>query len=277
MNLTSLSQVRTLLEEIGVKPNSKLGQNFLIDRNILDIIIKMSGIGSNDRVLEVGPGLGILTEALLEKAAFVTAIEKDSGLYRYLMSRFAGAANLSLLHSDALDVDMGGMDFSRFVANLPYCVASRILVELFMLHKPPESITVTVQLEVADRLAAKPSTSEYGLLSVLCQMAYEVDSIRKIAPGCFWPAPGINSGVIHMVRRQGALADVKKKIALRDLVKKAFSLRRKKLSTIFKSLGLPVSLFAESNVNPDSRPEQISPDQWITLAAGTLRNGNCDI
>ncbi len=274
MNLTSLSDVKALLSEIGIMPNSKLGQNFLIDRNILDIIINMACINSCDRVLEVGPGLGTLTEMLMEKAAFVTAIEKDSGLYTHLVSRLHAAKNLTLIHSDAVDVDLSGISFNRFVSNLPYCVASRLLVDMFMMQNPPESITVTVQLEVADRLAAKPGTSEYGLLSVLCQLVYDSSDIRKVTPGCFWPAPGVDSAVINLVRKPGALVDESSRKAVCDLVKKAFSMRRKKLSTIFKSMGMPVSYLIESEISPDLRPEKIAPAQWITLVAIISRNRN---
>ncbi len=277
MNLTSLSDVKALLSEIGVMPNSKLGQNFLIDRNILDIILKMSGVGVGDRVLEVGPGLGILTEILTQKAAFVTAIEKDRGLYAHLCSRLGSVSNLALIHADAVDVDLSGISFNRFVSNLPYCVASRLLVDMFLMENPPESITVTVQLEVADRLAAKADTSDYGLLSIICQLVYDVADVRTITPGCFWPAPGVHSAVINLARRPGILIDANKRKAVRDIVKTAFSMRRKKLSTIFKSMHMPVTYLVESGISPDLRPEKIAPEQWIELVTSISRNGNCDI
>jgi len=190
MNLTSPSQVRAFLAEIGFTPSRRLGQNFLIDRNVLEIIVGTAELGSTDQVLEVGPGLGVVTEELVRRAGRVIAVEKDRRLFGYLEGKFKGVPTLSLVNADMLDIDtdeLPGWDGRKVVSNLPYSVGSRILVNLMSATASPERIVVTVQLEVAQRLVAPPGNKQYGVLSVWAQAGYDVRLVRKVSPGCFWP------------------------------------------------------------------------------------------
>ena len=156
MKLTKPSDVRALLAAMDFHPSRVLGQNFLIDANILNILLDAAALAPTDAVLEVGPGLGVLTEGLIERAGRVVAVEKDSRLFEWLQNNYTASPKITLIHSDILDVELapllaGGVN--KCVANLPYAVASRFLVELMGAERAPERIVVTVQLEVAERLA----------------------------------------------------------------------------------------------------------------------------
>ncbi len=187
-NLTHPSEVRSLLARLDFHPSRVLGQNFLIDRNILNILLEAADLSPADRVVEVGPGLGVLTEALLERTAGVTAVEKDNRLAPYLRERFAGESRLELIHSDVLDCDLPAVfpqPGMKLVANLPYAIAARLLVDLTEIPHPPALVIITIQREVADRLTAVPSTKDYGLLSILMQRRYAVTTVKHISRTCF--------------------------------------------------------------------------------------------
>lgn len=270
-SLTSPSGVRAWIAEHGFLPSKVLGQNFLIDGNILRIMVDAAEIGDGDRVLEVGPGLGIVTELLAAQAQHVVAIEKDRRLFHHLVTAFAEQPALTLMHADALDVNLGELirahHLNKMVANLPYSVGSRIMVELFMLPHGLDRMVITVQREVAERMGARVDTAEYGLLSIWAQLDYEVKVVKRISPSCFHPRPQVTSAIVALRRAH------ERRCALRDpalfdrLLKHAFSRRRKQIGTIlngFHHQGAPA--LARAGIDPMRRPETIGVTEWVTLA-----------
>jgi len=269
----TLSEMRRVLEERGLQLTKSLGQNFLHDGNQLRRIVAAAELQPTDRVLEIGPGLGPLTELLLESAGEVFAIEKDERLVEILEERFAGQPKLRLLHADGLQcvrADQSEWAGWKLVANLPYSVASPILVELASNAHPPERMVATLQLEVARRLMARAGAEDYGVLSLLVQLRFEPRAIFKIPSGCFFPAPDVDSACITLVRRQHDLLVENLRPAFVRLVKLAFSQRRKMMVKLLKqewpaerleaamlSLGLPLQI----------RAEAVSLEQFVALTA----------
>ena len=272
MKLTKPSDVRALLAAMDFHPSRVLGQNFLIDANILNILLDAAALAPTDAVLEVGPGLGVLTEGLIERAGRVVAVEKDSRLFEWLQNNYTASPKITLIHSDILDVELapllaGGVN--KCVANLPYAVASRFLVELMGAERAPERIVVTVQLEVAERLAAAPSTHDYGLISVLAQLDYNVSIHKRISPSCFWPQPEVTSAILLMVRREQPLVAVGNRAALLQLLKLCFSKRRKQLGATLRGEGFADAekILADLALAPALRPENLSPADWARLSS----------
>ena len=268
-NLTRPSEVRALLAQLDFHPSRVLGQNFLIDRNVLNILLDAAELGPADAVVEVGPGLGVLTGALLSRAAAVTAVEKDNRLAPYLRERFGDRPNLTLIHADALACDFPAL-FPRpgmkLVANLPYAVAARLLVELTAIPHPPELIVVTIQREVADRLEAAPSTDDYGLLSILMQRHYEIATVKHISPSCFWPPPEVQSSIARLELRPEPLGGPADELALRNLLRHAFSRRRKTMARSLRDLAEnPLPALAAAGIAPTARAEELPPGTWPAL------------
>ncbi len=234
----TISTMRRILEMGGIQLTKSLGQNFLHDGNQLRRIVAAGEVGPTDRVLEIGPGLGPLTEILLAEAGEVMAIEKDTRLVGVLQQRFENQPKLRLLAADALAwLQDNPRDWSewKLVANLPYSVGSPILVELAEAEGPPSRIAVTLQLEVAQRIAAAPDTDDYGLLSLLLQLRYEPRGWFKIPAACFFPAPDVDSACITLERRPQPLLSPAESRTFTALVKLAFSQRRKMMLKLLKS------------------------------------------
>lgn len=278
MNLTSPSQVKDWCIRNGFHPNRVLGQNFLIDRNALDSILdaaldglSVEGCGLNGNsqpptanyqlptVLEIGPGLGVLTEGLLARGCAVTAIEKDPVLADRLKAALGDPERLTVMKGDALDfIKRGACDgFPLMVSNLPYQAGTRILIELVERHCATEKIVVLVQTEVADRLAAKEGSKTRGLAGVRVQLDYDVEVVRKVAASCFWPRPEIGSAVVRLVRHHrndGVGEDVRS--MFRRITKRAFEHRRKQLGSIFRGM-----------LESTARAEELTNEDWLSLAA----------
>lgn len=264
VNPTRSSEVRALLEHLDFKPSRVLGQNFLVDANILRIMLDAAELSRTDAVLEIGPGLGVLTGPLAERAGRVVAIEKDDVLYEHLRTTFSDAPNLALIHSDALDVDLAGLlenGINKVVANLPYSVGTRVFVELCHAPARPERMVVTVQREVADRMIAKPGTKDYGVLSVFAQTDYAASLHKAVARTCFWPAPQIESAIVLLVKQRRAIAP-KDPPAYRALVKRCFEQRRKQLGSLIRDHAAIVAI----GLDPKQRPETVPVGTWIELA-----------
>lgn len=267
MNLTSPSQVKDWCIKNGFHPNKVLGQNFLIDKNALDSILDAAlppedgKVADSASVLEIGPGLGVLTEGLLERGCRVTAIEKDPVLADRLKESLGNPENLTVMKGDALDyITDGACDgFPFMVSNLPYQAGTRILIELIDRigrFEAPETIVVLVQTEVAERLAAKEGSKTRGLAGVRVQFDYDVQIVRKVAASCFWPRPEIGSTVVKLVRHHrndDVGEDVRKKF--KWLTKRAFEHRRKQLGSTFKGL-----------IESTARAEQLTNEDWLALA-----------
>ncbi len=273
MRLTSPADIKVLLQQAGVTPSKTLGQNFLFDANVRDAIVDMSGVDGNDIVLEIGPGLGVLTETLLERAKKVVAIEMDAKLHAHLRNFFGPLPHLELIRADALDVDLkalldGGV--TRVVSNLPYSAGSRILFELCGPGPRPLSITAMLQSDVAHRIAAEPGGEEYGLLGIWLQMFFDVAGTRTVKPTVFHPAPRVDSTVLHLVRRPAPRADAGDWAVFVATVKHAFTRRRKQMGRIFRDapsrLTCDANLLASADIDPSSRPETVDIESWGRLS-----------
>jgi 16S rRNA (adenine1518-N6/adenine1519-N6)-dimethyltransferase len=283
VKLTSPSQVIALLQEHGLQPNSLLGQNFLIDANIRDIIVAAADPQPDDVVLEVGPGLGVLTERLVELARRVVAVEKDRGLYEFLSRDYPDHPSLTLVRGDALDLDASFFEregITSLVSNLPYSVGSRILMNVFALPHPPRRVTVTVQLEVGERLTAGPGDEERGLLGVWAQRVYEVETVKVISPNCFYPRPKVKSAVVRMTRLPESRIQAGDRKLFAALTKEAFAYRRKQMATIMTKSAArfgvtpeqAVAVLGQTGLDPRIRPEMITVDQWQSLADGLSKS-----
>ena len=266
--LTSPKEVRALLEQLGHRPNKGLGQNYLIDANILDIIANTADIQPEESVLEIGPGLGALTERIIPRAKAVTCIEKDPTMANYLKTRFT---DFTLIESDALDVDLDALfsgGITKVAANLPYSVASRLMVDIAECDHRPELMSLTIQKEVADRLCAPAGGKHYGMLGILTGVYYENKLVKKISPTCFLPPPKVWSAVVRMERREAPVVDADVYPTFKKLVKHCFSQRRKQVGTILKKLGIaPVDeILADAGIEHTERPERIEIERWAALA-----------
>ena len=263
-----LTDMRALLDQRDIQLTKSLGQNFLHDKHQLERIADAGEVTKADKVLEIGPGLGPLTELLLERAGEVLAIEMDLRLVDVLRERFP---NLNLLHGDALEyIRREPRDWTdwKLVANLPYSVASPILVELALGPQRPKQMTVTLQLEVAQRMMAAADDDDYGVLTLLVQLDYEPRGWFKIPASCFFPAPNVDSACVTLVRRETPLLpDDQRKIFVR-IVKKAFSQRRKMMLKLLKT-EWPIeklqAAFAELNISRQERAEKLSLEQFVAL------------
>jgi 16S rRNA (adenine1518-N6/adenine1519-N6)-dimethyltransferase len=266
-----LSEMKQALAEGDIQLTKSLGQNFLHDAHQLHRIAEAGALSPADKVLEIGPGLGPLTEVLLRQAGEVLAIEKDQRLVAFLRKRFANAPTLTLLHDDALDLlKRERRDWSawKLVANLPYSVASPLLVELAQAPGCPERLVATLQLEVAQRLAAATDSDDYGLLTLLIQLRYESHGWFKIPATCFHPAPDVDSACITLVRRPAPFLPPALAVVFDRLVKLAFSQRRKMMLKLLKQqwpADRLAAAFAATGLAPQIRAEAVSLEQFVQL------------
>ncbi len=272
-----LSEMRELLDRREIQLTKSLGQNFLHDAHQLERIVAAAELTPTDPVLEIGPGLGPLTELLLQKAGEVLAIEKDARLVEILRERFVNPDSksqkpkLNLLHTDALkflkDEPRDWRDW-KLVANLPYSVASPILVELACGARAPKMLVATLQLEVAQRLMAQPDADDYGVLTLLVQLDFAPRGWFKIPPGSFFPSPDVDSACVCLVRRAAPLISEERRKTFYRLVKLAFSQRRKMMLKLLKQEWPKEQLesaFASLNISPQERAEKLSLDQFVGL------------
>ncbi len=271
MNLT---QIRHLLAERGIQLTKSLGQNFLHDQNQLRKIVALAELRANDRVLEIGPGLGPLTELLVQGAGEVLAIEKDARLVDVLKERFPAAqvSGFHLVHDDALEfLRRERRDWSgwKMVSNLPYSVASPILVELAQGPRGPERMIATLQIEVAARLVAKAGSSDYGILTLLVQCDYEPAGSFKIPASCFFPEPDVDSACVCLVPRDPPLLHARARETFVRVVKQSFSQRRKMMFKLLKGLWPAPALekaFALAQLPIQTRAESVTMEQFVRLA-----------
>jgi 16S rRNA (adenine1518-N6/adenine1519-N6)-dimethyltransferase len=274
-----LSQMRELLDRRDIQLTKSLGQNFLHDAHQLERIVAAAELTPADKVLEIGPGLGPLTELLLAKAGEVLAIEKDGRLVEVLRERFdspipsdgQSAGKFELLHADALEfLKREPRDWSdwKLVANLPYSVASPILVELAAGTRAPQMIVATLQLEVAQRLIAQTDDDDYGVLTLLVQLDFEPGGWFRIPPGCFFPPPDVDSACVCLRRRAVPLLAEELCKSFYRIVKQAFSQRRKMMLKLLKQDWPKETLeaaFATLNISPQERAEKLSLEQFVAL------------
>ena len=262
----SLTDIRQLLTGHGLHPKKKFGQNFLHDGNQMRKILEAADLSPGQRVLEVGPGTGALTERLVEAGADVVAVEIDADMEPILRQRLGDRITLhigsALVGKHVLSPDvlalMGEGPF-KLVANLPYNVASPVLANLVTQVPAMVGAVVMVQKEVADRLVAPPGGKDYGPLGIIIQALCETAHVATLSPGCFWPPPSVASAVVGITRRNRPLTD--DPAGLSAMLQRLFSKRRKQLGSI---LGRDAAL--PDGIDPQARPEQLSVEQIALLA-----------
>lgn len=283
--LYSPAVIQRLLKTYGLRPNKALGQNFLADLNTIKRIIRTAEISPEDVVLEIGPGLGSLTEGLLHAGARVIAIEKDAGLVRVLQEVFASSPHVEIVHGDALKTDLAALvrphterrsslsddapsvSPVKIVANLPYYITSPLLMHLLESDLAFERAVVMIQREVALRLVAKPGTKEYGALTVAVQYRAQVELAGSVPPTVFVPAPAVTSEIVLLKPVHERLAAGSSFFAL---VKAAFAQRRKTLKNALRALGLGAgeieAALKAAGIAADRRGETLSVDEFARLS-----------
>ena len=251
-----------------MSPNRDLGQHFLVDENILGVIDRLAGPASDDVVLEIGPGLGVLTDYLAQRVQLVHAVELDRGLEPHLRERLSGRDNVELHFGDALRLDLAALDPApgKLVANLPYNVATPLVVESLDGLPSVEHWTVMVQREVADRFFAEPSTKAYGAVSVLVQLAAERTGFHPVSRTVFRPQPNVDSALVAFRRR--ALPESYPQV--KRVVEAAFAHRRKTLPNSLElsgvaSRGQAVDALAAIDRKPEVRAEALAPPEFVAL------------
>lgn len=258
-----------ILQKYQFRFAKKFGQNFLIDTHVLDKIVRAAQITDQDYVLEIGPGIGTLTQYLCESAKQVFAVEIDDNLIPILQDTLSAYDNVTVIHNDVLKLDInrlveeqcGGRRI-KVVANLPYYITTPILMGLFENHVPMESVTVMVQKEVAQRMQAVPGGKDYGALSLAVQFYAEPYIVANVPPNCFMPRPGVGSAVIRLTSRAHPVA-VKDEKLMFDIIRASFNQRRKtlvnglynvaglhrtkeELASVLERVGLPANVRGET-------------------------------
>lgn len=233
-----------ILQKYNFNFQKKFGQNFLIDEHVLDKIIRAAEITKDDYVLEIGPGIGTMTQYLACAAREVTAVEIDRALIPILEDTLKEYDNVSIINEDILKVDIAALAKEKnggrpikVVANLPYYITTPIIMGLFESHVPLESITVMVQKEVADRMQVGPGTKDYGALSLAVQYYAEPYIVANVPPNCFMPRPAVGSAVIRLARHQKPPVEVMDEKLMFRLIRASFNQRRKTLANGLKNSG----------------------------------------
>jgi len=289
-------QIHQLLTSAGVVPNRKFGQHFLVDLNLLRLVVDSAQIGPHDIVLEVGCGTGSMTEALAERAGRMVAVELDPTLAAIARSQLAQASNVVLVQGDALSSKgsfnpaviaaiegscpiRNDASISKkpsrllLVSNLPYDVASAVIANLVNGPLVADAMVVTVQKEVAERMVAPPGSRDYGSLSILLGATGDIEILRILKPGVFWPPPQVDSAIVRFVRNDQKRSTIEDIALLGEVVGLFMGHRRKMLRACAKHapahLGgrdLWTRLFEQCRVDPTSRPEELSPARYVELA-----------
>ena len=279
-NLGNPKNTIEIIQKYEFMFQKKFGQNFLIDTHVLEKIISAAGITKNDCVLEIGPGIGTMTQYLAENAGHVVAVEIDRNLIPILKETLADYDNVTVINEDILRVDIkalaeeynGGKPI-KVVANLPYYITTPIIMGLFESGVPIDNITVMVQKEVADRMKEGPGSKDYGALSLSVQYYAEPEIVANVPPNCFIPRPNVGSAVIRLTRHKEMPVEVKDPALMFKIIRASFNQRRK---TLQNGLGnapeLPytkeqiAAAIAEMGLTPTIRGEALSLAQFAQLS-----------
>jgi 16S rRNA (adenine1518-N6/adenine1519-N6)-dimethyltransferase len=266
------TQLVAVLESLGVRPSRKLGQNFLIDDNMLEAMVRQAEPQPGEPVLEVGPGTGVLTRKLLAAGCHVTAVELDHRLAEYLRGELGGNASFRLIEEDACKLDyrelMGDAPF-RCIANLPYACSSVFIARLLETAPHAQACFLLLQREMAERLAAEPGTKAYGALSVRVQLRFAVDIVRMVPPNVFYPPPEVGSAFVRLAAKEQAIScDLHAEASAVAIL--AFSQRRKKALRVLAGrygLDRTTAAFQEVGIDEGVRAERLPPETFARLAA----------
>lgn len=274
-----------ILKKYNFSFQKKFGQNFLIDTHVLDKIIRAAGITKEDCILEIGPGIGTMTQYLAQAAGKVVAVEIDKALIPILADTLAAYDNVKIINDDVLKVDIrklveeenGGRPV-KVVANLPYYITTPIIMGLYENHVPIESITVMVQKEVADRMQEGPGSKDYGALSLAVQYYAKPYIVANVPPNCFMPRPKVGSAVIRLTSHEKPPVDVEDEKLLFRLIRASFNQRRKTLANGLKNsaeLNLPKEVIVESieelGKGTSVRGEALSLEEFAALSNSICR------
>ena len=271
-------QIQALLAQAGLLPRHRFGQNFMIDQNLLRIVADAGNPSAGDVILEIGPGTGTLTEELLSRGAQVIAVEIDRDLAAMLRERFKDETRFTLIEGDALDskhalnrellAAIKSKDHPpKLIANLPYNIASPLIIELLLAGV--ELLAFTVQKEVADRFRAAAGTDAYGALSVMVQLLAKVEILRTLPPTAFWPLPKIDSALVRL-NRNDRLGSRARDFSL--FLQALFSSRRKTLrKSLLQMNHDPDSVLNELHLDPTTRGETLNPEQLLLLCSTLSR------
>jgi 16S rRNA (adenine1518-N6/adenine1519-N6)-dimethyltransferase len=256
-----VEEVKTILESLGRRPSKRLGQHFLIDGSIIKRQVERAGLRPGDLVLEIGPGLGNLTEEILSTGAEVVAVEQDADFCRFLTKRFG--ERVRLIQADAVKAFLP--EFDKVVSNLPYQISSPITFKL--LDEGFETAVLMVQREFADRMVARSGTKEYGRLSVGVYLKAECEVVLKVPRNAFWPQPNVDSCVVRLTPRPPPFEVVDERLFLR-VTKSVFTHRRKKISNSLAADGALREMIGDDPALPylSRRPEELSPEMLAELA-----------
>lgn len=269
-----------VLQKYNFTFQKKYGQNFLIDSHVLEKIMDAAEIGKDDCVVEIGPGIGTMTQYLAERAGEVVAVEIDKNLIPILKETLADYKNVSIINEDILKVDLnriveeknGGRPV-KIVANLPYYITTPIIMGLFENHVPVKSITVMVQKEVADRMQVGPGTKDYGALSLAVQYYAKPEIVAIVPPNCFIPRPNVASAVIRLTCHEKKPVEVKDEKGMFALIRASFNQRRKTLAnSLSNAQNLPLTreqvteALESMQLSPTIRGEALTLEQFAALA-----------
>lgn len=269
-----------ILQKYNFKFQKKFGQNFLIDTHVLEKIIESAGITKDDFVLEIGPGIGTMTQYLCENAREVIAVEIDNNIIPILGETLAAYDNVTVVNEDILKLDIAKVAKEhndnkpiKVVANLPYYITTPIIMGLFESHVPLESITVMVQKEVADRMQSGPGTKDYGALSLAVQYYSKAEIVANVPPNCFMPRPNVGSAVIRLTCHEKAPVDVDDEKLMFKLIRASFNQRRKTLQNGINNAPdlnfnkeQVVAALDEMGVAPTIRGEALTLEQFAKLS-----------
>jgi 16S rRNA (adenine1518-N6/adenine1519-N6)-dimethyltransferase len=291
-------QIQQLLASAGVEPNKRLGQNFLIDLNLMRLLVDTANISNDDIVLEVGCGTGSLTQALAERAGKVIAVEIDETLAKITARELATAGNVEVVNADILESKntinrtiSGAIEQARkgrtgrflLVSNLPYSVASPLMMNLITSSTPAsccrktaagaDAMYVTVQKEVADRMTAAPGDKHYGTLSIHMAATGDVRTERVLKPTVFWPQPQVNSAMISFVRKVEKVSRIQSMELLGEVINLFMQHRRKMVKACVKFAAGSLAginnwseIFERCTIDPHNRPEQLTPEDFIAIS-----------
>lgn len=269
-----------VLQKYRFNFQKKFGQNFLIDTHVLDKIIDASGVTEDDFVLEIGPGIGTMTQYLCERAREVVAVEIDKNLIPILSDTLKNYSNVTVINEDILKLDICKLAEEKnqgkpikVVANLPYYITTPIIMGLFESHVPIDSITIMVQKEVAERMQEKPGSKEYGALSLAVQYYAKPEIVANVPPNCFMPRPNVGSAVIRLTRHEKPPVEVEDEKLMFRIIRASFNQRRKTLANGLNNspeIHLPKEVIQESIVSlgvlENIRGEALSLEQFAELS-----------
>lgn len=280
MRLGNPTSTLEIINKYGFAFQKKFGQNFLIDSNVVEKIVSEAMVTKEDFVLEIGPGIGTMTQVLCEHAREVAAVEIDNNLIPILKDTLSEYDNVTVINEDILKVDINKLEQEKnggrpikVVANLPYYITTPIIMGLFESHVPIDSITIMVQKEVADRMQVGPGTKDYGALSLAVQYYASPKVVVNVPASCFMPRPNVDSSVIKLTRHEKCPVEVKDEALMFKIIRASFNQRRKTLANGLNNsseIHLPKDVIAEAITelcgNPSIRGEALTLQQFAQLS-----------